>query len=78
MPPIVVVSIFGGGDLGEATNGYTFSALSTTAYGTLTTNTTTGQFTFDPPDGTDVTVEVIVTDSFGGMDNQTFNIEVTT
>ena len=41
-----VISIFGGNDLGEATSGYTFSALSTTAYGTLTYNATDGTFTF--------------------------------
>lgn len=35
-----------GGDAGEATDGYTFSALSTTDYGTLSFDETDGTFTF--------------------------------
>lgn len=41
-----VVSLNDGDNLGEATGGYTFSALSTTAYGTLSFDTVTGEFTF--------------------------------
>ena len=40
-----VVPLFGGGT-SEATDGYTAGALSTTEFGTLSFNTTTGQFTF--------------------------------
>lgn len=40
-----VINFFGG-DAGEATGGYTFSALSNPAFGTLTFNTTTGTYTF--------------------------------
>ncbi len=36
----------GGGDLGEAAGGYTFGPLSTTAYGSLSFNTTDGTFSF--------------------------------
>ncbi len=41
-----VVTVIGGNDQGDATDGYSFSALSTTSYGSITTNTTTGEFTF--------------------------------
>ncbi len=40
-----VISVFGT-DLGEATNGYSFSALSNPTLGTLVSNATTGTFTF--------------------------------
>lgn len=41
-----VVSVFDGTDLGEATDGYSFSALSTTDFGTLSFDETDGTFTF--------------------------------
>jgi hypothetical protein len=41
-----VVSVLGGEDLGEATDGYSFSALDTEAYGSLSGDTADGTFTF--------------------------------
>ncbi len=70
---------------GEAADGYTFSALSTTDYGTLTYNTTTGEFTFviDKAaviaSGSDQTVTFVVT-GFDGSDSDddlvTINIAI--
>lgn len=67
-----VVSIFNGNNQGEATNGYVFSALSNTSFGTLTTNTTTGTYTFTPnwanivATGSDQVVTFTVTGTSGG------------
>ena len=67
-----VVSLFGGADQGDATNGYVFSALSTTAYGTLAFDTTTGTFTFFidraavMASGADQVVSFTITGTSGG------------
>ncbi|MDJ0628798.1 MAG: Hint domain-containing protein [Rhodobacter sp.] len=78
-----VVSIFTGNDLGEATSGYSFSALSTTAYGTLTTNTTTGAFVFTIDraaviaSGSDQAVSFTITGTSGGSsDDDTVFIQL--
>ncbi len=57
---------------GEASGGYTFSALSTPAYGSLSVNNVTGQFTFSInkaaviASGSDQTVEFTITGFRGG------------
>jgi hypothetical protein len=62
----------GGGAQSEATNGYTFSPLSTTQWGTLSFNTVTGTFTFTInraavfASGSDQVVEFTVTGRSGG------------
>lgn len=62
----------GGTNQGEASGGYVFSALNTTAYGTLSYNTTDGTFTFTIDrsavfqSGSDQTVTFTVTGSSGG------------
>lgn len=67
-----VVSIFGGGSLGEATDGYVFSALSDPSYGSLSFNTTDGTYTFTVDkdavfaSGTDQVVSFTVTGTSGG------------
>lgn len=67
----------------ESSGGYTFSPLSTTAWGTLTFNTTNGQFTFTVDkaaviaSGSDQTVTFTVTGTEGGRsdtDDVTINI----
>lgn len=67
-----VVSTFTGNNQGDATGGYAFSALSTPSFGTLTTNTTTGTYTFTPnwaaiaATGSDQVVSFTVTGTSGG------------
>ncbi len=67
-----VVSLLNGNDLGEATDGYTFSALSTNEFGTLSYNTTTGEYTFTVnraaviASGTDQVISFTVTGTSGG------------
>lgn len=66
-----VVSLTSGNSQGEATGGYSFSALSTTAYGTLSFNTTTGEYTFTVDraaviaSGTDQVVSFTITGTSG-------------
>ena len=67
---------------GEPGNGYTFSALSTTAYGTLSFNTTTGQFTFTInkaaviASGSSQTVTFTVTGNDGGGTSDTDTVRI--
>ncbi|MFV0514609.1 MAG: Hint domain-containing protein [Jhaorihella sp.] len=64
--------VFGDVSAGEASDGYTFSALSNTSFGTLTTNSTTGTYTFTPnwaniaATGSDQVVSFTVTGTDGG------------
>lgn len=72
------VDVITGSNNGEAAGGYTFSALSTTAYGTLSYDTTDGTFTFTVDraaviaSGADQTVSFVVsgTDGDGNTDVQ--------
>jgi len=77
------VDLLSGASNGEAADGYTYSALSTTAYGTLTSNSATGQWTFFMDraavlaGGTDQTVTFTITGTDGGSsddDSVTVNI----
>lgn len=67
-----VVPLRGGGASGEATNGYTFSALSNPSFGTLDYNTTDGTYTFTPDwsailaTGSDQVVSFVVVGTSGG------------
>ena len=64
--------ILGNVNIGEASGGYAFSALSNTSFGTLTTNSTTGTYTFTPnwanivATGSDQVVSFTVTGTDGG------------
>jgi len=78
-----VVSLFGGVDQGDATSGYTFSALSSTAYGSLSYNTTNGTFVFTidraavMASGSDKVVSFTITGHSGGnLDQDTVFIEI--
>jgi hypothetical protein len=78
-----VVSIFGGFDQGDATGGYSFSALSTDAYGTLSYSTTTGTFTFFinraavMASGSDQVISFTITGTSGGnSDSDTVFIQL--
>jgi VCBS repeat-containing protein len=75
----------GGTNQGEAPGGYVFSALNTTAYGTLSFNTTDGTFTFTIDrsavfqTGSDQTVTFTITGTSGGSsdpDNVIINLLV--
>ncbi|MBO9452402.1 Hint domain-containing protein [Tropicibacter sp. R16_0] len=67
-----VVSLFSGASLGEATDGYSFSALSNPTLGTLDFNETTGTYTFTVDwgavlaTGSDQVVSFTVTGTSGG------------
>jgi len=73
-----------GTDQGEAAGGYTFGALSTTAYGTLSFNTANGEFSFTVnraaviASGADQTVSFTVTgrNGSGGSDSDTVTINL--
>lgn len=71
----------GGGAQSEATNGYTFTALSTTQWGTLAFNTVTGTFTFTInraavlSSGSDQTVTFMVTGR-SGTDTDTDTVRI--
>lgn len=71
-----VVSLFGGADQGDATSGYSFSALSTNDYGTLSYSTTTGTFVFTidraavMASGLDQIVSFTITGTSGGQSDQ--------
>lgn len=78
-----VVSLVNGDDLGEATDGYGFSALDTTDYGTLFVNTVDGTFLFVVDraaviaSGTDQVVSFTVSGSSGASsDTDTVTIEI--
>ncbi len=78
-----VVSTITGQNQGEATDGYTFSNLSTTQFGTLSFNTTDGTFTFTIDrsaviaSGSDQVVSFTVTGTSGGSsDADTVNINI--
>ncbi|MFY0690400.1 MAG: Hint domain-containing protein [Paracoccaceae bacterium] len=78
-----VVSIFTGADLGDATSGYSFSALDNPTYGSLTTNTTDGTFIFTVnrsaviASGSDQVVSFTITGTSGGnSDDDTIFIEI--
>jgi Hint domain len=77
-----VVSIFGPNQ-GEATEGYSFSALSNPAFGTLSFDTNVGTYTFTPDwgaiqaTGTDQVVSFTVTGTSGGnSDDDTVTISL--
>lgn len=77
------VTVPGGTNLGEAADGYTFSPLSTDAYGTLSYNTTDGTFTFTIDrqaviqSGSDQTVSFTITGTDGARsDTDTVIIEI--
>ncbi|MFC3613486.1 Hint domain-containing protein [Lutimaribacter marinistellae] len=79
----VVPLIGGGGSIGDATNGYVFSGLSNPALGTLSTNSTTGEYTFTADwsailaTGSDQVVSFTVTGTSGGnSDTDTVNINL--
>lgn len=78
-----VVSLSTGASLGEATGGYSFSALSNPSFGTLDFNTTTGTYTFTPDwsailaTGSDQVVSFTVTGrSAGQVDDDTVTINL--
>lgn len=78
-----VVSLINGSNQGEATNGYTFSALSDPSLGTLSFNTTNGTWTFTVDwdavraTGTDQVISFTVTGRSGGnTDTDTVNINL--
>ena len=79
-----VIDINNGDDLGDAASGYTYSALSTTDYGTLTTaNPTTGEWTFTLDrdavlaGGTDQTVTFTIVGADGGdSDDDSITINI--
>lgn len=71
-----------GGSNGEAPSGYSFSSLSTTSYGSLVANTTTGEYTFIVDrdaviaSGNDQVVSFTVTGGSGGF-SDTDTVEIT-
>ncbi|MAX72543.1 Hint domain-containing protein [Alterinioella nitratireducens] len=78
-----VVSLTSGNSQGEATGGYSFSALNTTAWGTLSFNTVTGEYTFTVDrsaviqSGSDQVVSfTIVGTSGGNSDDDTVTINI--
>lgn len=78
-----VVSLVSGASQGEATDGYSFSALSNPAFGTLTSNTTDGTYTFTVDKtavfatGSDQVVSFTVTGTSGGnVDDDTVFITI--
>lgn len=78
-----VVSVFGGEDLGEATDGYAFSALDTDAYGSLSGDTADGTFVFTVDraaviaSGTDQVVGFTITGTSGAeSDDDLVRIEI--
>lgn len=76
-----VVPLFGGGSPGEATDGYSFSALSNPTFGTLTFDTTDGTYTFTPDwgailaTGSDQVVSFTVTGT-SGADTDTDTVTI--
>ncbi|MEY8840517.1 Hint domain-containing protein [Cribrihabitans sp. XS_ASV171] len=79
----VVFTVGGGGSSGDATGGYSFSGLSNPSFGSLSTNSTTGEYTFTADwsailaTGSDQVVSFSVTGTSGGnSDTDTVNINL--